>query len=454
MKRFVRIILILLVGSVVASCQKQPFLSLNGQKDFKFSENGGSETITFSCNRDWTVSSSETWLEVSPSQGSANEEGAKITVTCEANTTFDSRTGTVTIMFEGLSETISVSQDINYGFMLEPASFNLTKDAQDIEVEVKANVEYTITIDDACRGWISQAGTKALSSTKYTFSIAANENYEDREGKITISQKGSNSSVQPQVITVKQAKTLFVIPFEDANFKDYCVIWYDTDGDGEICIEEAEKVEIIEVDGGVVKSLKGIEYFTRLKTLNCCAEYGGMRRMDSDGKWHYYDFYGKEIFGLTSLDVSKNTALINLFCLGNQLTSLDVSNNPALLSLHCNANQLTSLDVSNNPALIYLVCEENQFTSLDVSNNPALIYLECDSTQLTSLDVSKNPALNWLSCSENQLTSLDISNNTALMYLYCFNNQISTIYVWEGFDPDKLTISKDEFASFVVKTGE
>lgn len=190
-----------------SSCQKAPFLTFTGQKSFTFKDAGGSETITFSCNRAWTVTSSESWLTVSPAKGEANEEGAKVTITCAANTTYDPRTATVTISSEGLTETISVSQDTNYGLMSEPTTFNLTNAAQNIEVEVKANVEYTIAIDDACKDWISQAGTKALSSTKLTFSIAANESYDDREGKITISQKGSATSVRPQIITVKQSQT-------------------------------------------------------------------------------------------------------------------------------------------------------------------------------------------------------------------------------------------------------
>lgn len=190
-----------------ASCQKAPFLTFNGQKSFTFKDTGGSETITFSCNRAWTAKSSESWLTVSPAQGDANEEGVRVTVTCAANTTYDPRNATVTIMSEGLSETISVSQDTNYGLMSDPTTFNLTNAAQTIEVEVKANVEYTITIDDACKDWISQAGTKALTSTKLSFNIAANESYDDREGKITISQASIASSVQPQVIIVKQSQT-------------------------------------------------------------------------------------------------------------------------------------------------------------------------------------------------------------------------------------------------------
>jgi len=122
--------------------------------------------------------------------------------------------------------------------------------------------------------------------------------------------------------------------------------------------------------------------------------------------------------------VSKNTALIKLYCDYNQLTSLDVSKNTALKYLSCPANQLTSLDVSKNTALEVLECNNNQLTSLDVNKNTALKELYCYNNELTTLDVSKNTALTALVCYGNQLTSLDVSKNTALQLLGCFGNQI------------------------------
>ena len=82
--------------------------------------------------------------------------------------------------------------------------------------------------------------------------------------------------------------------------------------------------------------------------------------------------------------------------------------------LRCHGNNLTSLDVSKNSALIWLDCHDNQLTSLDVSNNTALIGLACSFNQLTSLNVDKNKKLVWLHCENNKLTSLDVSKNTEL----------------------------------------
>ncbi|WP_251623905.1 hypothetical protein [Odoribacter lunatus] len=66
---------------------------------------------------------------------------------------------------------------------------------------------------------------------------------------------------------------------------------------------------------------------------------------------------------LTSLDVSKNTKLMVLWCPSNNLASLDVSKNTKLTELYCNDNELTSLDISKNKELILLDCGDNNFSS-------------------------------------------------------------------------------------------
>lgn len=86
---------------------------------------------------------------------------------------------------------------------------------------------------------------------------------------------------------------------------------------------------------------------------------------------------------------------------------------------------LTSLDVTKNTALTWLHCSSNKLTSLDVSNNAALTYLSCDGNQFTNLNVSQNTVLTLLYCNGNKLTSLDVSNNTALANLYCAGNQLT-----------------------------
>ena len=190
--------------------------------------------------------------------------------------------------------------------------------------------------------------------------------------------------------------------FPDANFREY-VKQFDKDNDNILSKIEIDDVITIEVDGKNITSLKGIEYFTKLKVLFC-----------QNNK-------------LTELNVSNNTALEAMTCEKNQLTKLDVSKNTALTELNCANNQLTELNVSNNTALTKLNCGKNQLKELDVSNNTALKSLLCEKNQLKELDVSNNTALEAMTCEKNQLTKLDVSKNTALLGLYCHANQLTSL---------------------------
>lgn len=183
--------------------------------------------------------------------------------------------------------------------------------------------------------------------------------------------------------------------FPDSNFRKF-VKKYDRDNDGKLSQIELAKVTDLNcgksysgvTDDEKIKSLKGIEYFTSLKNLNC------KRNL------------------LTELDVSNNSELVTLDCDENQLSALDVSNHQVLEDLSCYHNPLSTLDVSECPALKTLSCEGDRLLgALDVSSCSALEKLYCDACQLSVLVLGNHPNLNYLNCSENHLTSLNIGDN-------------------------------------------
>ena len=153
---------------------------------------------------------------------------------------------------------------------------------------------------------------------------------------------------------------------------------------------------------------------------------------------------------LTNFDLSKNTALTRLNCGANQLVSLDVSKNTALVDLLCFENQLTSLDVDKNTALIQFWCYKNKLTSLDVSKNTALSKLKCKINQLTNLDVSQNTVLKTLNCGANQLMNLDVSRNTELVDLFCFENQLTSLDVTQNTSLVDLNCSSNQLTNLDV----
>jgi len=85
-------------------------------------------------------------------------------------------------------------------------------------------------------------------------------------------------------------------------------------------IYDTDVVNFIELDlnEAGIENLAGIEYFKNLEVFNCSENL------------------------LTSLDVSKNTALRELYVSGNSLTSLDLSRNKRLLRIQCFSNLMPS----------------------------------------------------------------------------------------------------------------
>ena len=257
--------------------------------------------------------------------------------------------------------------------------------------------------------------------------------------------------------------------FPDPNFWSYVSQNYDLNGDGALSREEVSYVENIFCPEMSISSLKGIEYFTELRVLNCSGNQ--LTSLDVSKNtalevlWCNYNqlkaldvSYNTELTSLlcdqnqlTSLDVSKNMAMTELWVAFNQLTSLDVSHNTALEDLYCTSNQIKTLDVSHNTELQRLICGQNQLISLDVSHNTALTYFLCSSNQLTSLDVSYNTALKEFRCDFNQLTSLDVSHNTELRdYFDCGYNQLTSLDVSHNTELTNLICDGNQLTSLDV----
>ncbi len=271
--------------------------------------------------------------------------------------------------------------------------------------------------------------------------------------------------------------------FPDEIFREY-VRQFDTDGNGKFSESELKKVTDIDVQCTPLQSMKGIEYFTSLKSLMCnqCdlstagldlsknteledldCESCNMKSLDLT---HNTKLQTLRIAGNTfsKIDLSKNTELEQLSCLNVPLNSLDLSANTKLMTLGIGAEKgslktldlshntqlitldiyyaqfqeldvspcqnlvalylsqlpkLTSIDLSKNTALASLYCSEMPQFKVDVSKNPNLNTLTCTNCNIKKLDVSKNPELDTLTCSINPIESLDVSNNPKLARLYC-----------------------------------
>lgn len=180
---------------------------------------------------------------------------------------------------------------------------------------------------------------KILDGTKEIYNLPVSKNL--NRGDLKIVKVGKSDIIVPDPTPdptpdpepTPDPDQGLVIP--DANFKAYLLQEFDTDKDGKLTQEEADRVDQIYVSRKNIQSLKGIEYFRNLQVLQC---------------------YGNQ---LTTLDVSGCPLLFNLDCSNTGLTSLNVSGCEELYVLNCMINQLSTLDLTTCPALETLYAQNN-----------------------------------------------------------------------------------------------
>ena len=135
----------------------------------------------------------------------------------------------------------------------------------------------------------------------------------------------------------------------DTNFEKALIeLGHDSILDGKIITADIENIELLYILGESIKSLNGIEHFTKLKELWCDRNE------------------------LSTLDLSKNKNLYYLSCNENKLDTLILGQKNKLKILSCNNNQLSHLDLSKSPQISSLECNNNHLKNIDLSNNPSL----------------------------------------------------------------------------------
>ena len=440
---------------------------------------GGSLDVAVTANIDYTIQipqDAKTWLSV-------QSQGENIRFSVAENESYDGRSADITLTgVDGTTSCkVTITQLQKDAIILSESDYELTYEQQTLQVVLQSNTDLLVAIPETDT-WITHVSTRAMTERTLNFNIASNDGSQSRTGHITI--QNTDKNVSQTITIVQKGDVADVLTFEDPLFKAYLTANFDTNGDKEIDTKEALKIASIKCDGKSIYSLKGVEYFANLKTLDCSNN------------------------SVVELDLTQNTQLTEVRCFSNSLVDLKIGGLENLSYLDCNTNSLTAIDTNTNPALAYYNCASNVIKALDVSNNtkleklychscrlltslnikncgnltalyltssssncvsqstitiynsslqslilggyakwtkadissnaylktvdlselPTLITLNCtDNAQLTSLNTDKCYAIKYVDCSSNILSALDLSTNRALQTLDCFANNLTSL---------------------------
>jgi len=165
------VLLCLLCAAALSSCVVEQAPEINANIDIdSVAAAGGKVTVVLDCNREkWTASlKNSNWAHIVSVNRNPGGSGS-VVISCDPNSSEYSRTNTLVISVEGITEKVSFSQMQKDVVKITTKFYELDYEGAEISVESLSNVDYVIVLTE---DWISQAqGTKALVSKEDRFVI-------------------------------------------------------------------------------------------------------------------------------------------------------------------------------------------------------------------------------------------------------------------------------------------
>ena len=155
-------------------------------------------TITLQKNVEYTYTINGEWI--TPVTASSVETKALSNETLKfnvaENTTYDNREGSITFKSAkgDLSSTVTIYQSQVNAIIISKKDVAIDATEQVLNVAIKTNVDFEVSIPEDAKSWISVASTKALVDKTVTLSIKENELADERKASITIKDSKTQAS--------------------------------------------------------------------------------------------------------------------------------------------------------------------------------------------------------------------------------------------------------------------
>lgn len=151
---------------------------------------GGTVSIAFTTNKEWTAETNASWLHLSAASGNTGKN--TVTVTVDKNETLDGRSATVSVTCGTDTKRVTVNQLQKDVLVLNGSDITVKAEGETVNITLSANVEVTAQADV---DWITVAATKGLTECTFAITVDANETYDARTGHVTFSSVAGNGSI-------------------------------------------------------------------------------------------------------------------------------------------------------------------------------------------------------------------------------------------------------------------
>lgn len=172
----------------------EPTLEIN-KNTVSFLQTGGSDIFEITTNQSWNITSSPTWLTITPTEG---KNDAKITLTATANTDYEIRETTLTVKAGSLVERITVSQPgLEPVLSVNPTQLDFETAGGSEQLAITANVSWSTSLSENAN-WLSV--TPSEDKTSVTVTATPNTTFLPREATLTFTGDQNKEAT----VTLKQ----------------------------------------------------------------------------------------------------------------------------------------------------------------------------------------------------------------------------------------------------------
>lgn len=164
-----RICSLLLLFSIFQSCSEEQKIQpptptpkvTTSAGEISFPESGASNSVfTITSDGPWSLSVTDTksvpsWCRAEPSSGGKGSVQVTVTIT-EPNDSYDDRIAYVKIVSGSSSSFVTITQKKKDAIIVTREKVEIGEDGGALNVEVKSNIEYSVTVPEEFSGWIKR----------------------------------------------------------------------------------------------------------------------------------------------------------------------------------------------------------------------------------------------------------------------------------------------------------
>ena len=189
--------------------EAEPELTTNNSS-LNFAAAGGSSSFSFNTNKNWTITSDQSWLTLDQTSGEPSKDVISVNAICAENKDYTSRTANITISAGGLTKTINVTQEAakkTISLTVSTSNISVAGQGGTASFTVTCNDNWTITDIPDWLTFSQTSGTENASAVTVSVTIKQNFFFNSR-----------NKSV-----AIKAGDVVRYIAFSQAEVKSYTV---------------------------------------------------------------------------------------------------------------------------------------------------------------------------------------------------------------------------------------